>query len=78
MPVPAQEIPGDLMSHDAEFQRLAQEHSRYDEQLQQLTRQTYLNSEDLLLEAHLKKMKLRLKDQMQIMIARNRKGNHLR
>ncbi|HEV2489885.1 MAG TPA: YdcH family protein [Candidatus Acidoferrales bacterium] len=78
MQIPAQEIPGDLMAHDAEFQRLAQEHSRYDEQLQQITRQTYLNSEDILLEAQLKKIKLRLKDQMQLMIARNRKGNHLR
>lgn len=72
MPVPAQEIPGDLTAHDQEFQRLAQEHSRYEQQLQQLTRQTYLSSEDILLESQLKKMKLRLKDQMQMLIARRR------
>lgn len=78
MPVPAQEIPGDLMAHDAEFQRMAQEHFQYDQQLQQLTRQTYLSSEDILLETHLKKLKLRLKDQMQLMIARWRNGKHPR
>ena len=78
MPVPAQEIPGDLMAHDAEFQKLAQEHSRYDQQLQQLTRQPYLSSEDILLESQLKKIKLRLKDQMQQLVARQRKGSQPR
>jgi uncharacterized protein YdcH (DUF465 family) len=78
MPVPAQEIPGDLMAHDAEFQKLALEHSRYDQQLQQLTRQPYLSSEDILLESQLKKIKLRLKDQMQQLVARQRKGSQPR
>jgi hypothetical protein len=76
MPVPAQEIPGDLMPYETEFQQLAQEHSRYDQQLQQLTKQPYLSSEDILLESQLKKIKLRLKDQMQRLIARQRKGSH--
>ena len=78
MPVPAQEIPGDLMAHDAEFQRLAQEHNQYEEQLKQLNRQTYLSSEDILLKSQLKKMKLRLKDQMQLLIARHRAGSRPR
>lgn len=78
MPVPAQEIPGDLMAYDAEFQRLAQEHSQYDLQLQQLTKQPYLSSEDILLESQLKKIKLRLKDQMQLMITRRRNGSNAR
>lgn len=72
MPLTAQEIPGDLMSNE-EFRRLAQQHSQYEEQLQQLTRQTYLSSEDILLEGQLKKMKLRLKDQMQQLMAHRRR-----
>jgi len=73
MPETAQEIPGDLMSNDEQFRTLAQEHSRYEEQLHQLTRQPYRSSEDMLLEIQIKKMKLRLKDQMQQLIARRRR-----
>ncbi|HEV2305818.1 MAG TPA: YdcH family protein [Candidatus Acidoferrales bacterium] len=73
MPLTAQDIPGDLMSSNEEFRKLAQEHSRYEQQLQQLTRQPYLSSEDILLEVQLKKMKLRLKDQMQQLIAHRRR-----
>lgn len=69
----SQDIPGDLMSTSEEFRNLAQEHSQYEEQLHQLTRQPYLSSEDILLEAQLKKQKLRLKDQMQQLIARRRR-----
>lgn len=67
------DIPGDLMSTSEEFRTLAQEHSRYEEQLHQLTQQPYLSSEDILLEGQLKKLKLRLKDQMQQLIARRRR-----
>jgi uncharacterized protein YdcH (DUF465 family) len=73
MPLTAQDIPGDLMSSNEEFRKLAQEHSRYEQQLQQLTRQPYLSSEDILLEGQLKKLKLRLKDQMQQLIAHRRR-----
>ena len=77
MPVSAQENPGDLMAHDEQFQKLAQEHSRYEEQLKQLTQQIYLSAEDILLESQLKKVKLRLKDQMQQLIVLRRKGSIL-
>ncbi|MGB6483979.1 MAG: YdcH family protein [Candidatus Acidiferrales bacterium] len=72
MTLTSQDIPGELMSTNEEFRNLAQEHSRYEEQLHQLTRQPYLSSEDILLEVQLKKMKLRLKDQMQQLVARRR------
>ena len=68
------DIRGTLMSGDAEFQRLAEEHSRYENQLQQLQKQPYLSSEDLLLESNLKKLKLQVKDRMEILIARHRQG----
>ncbi|MFZ0213992.1 MAG: YdcH family protein [Candidatus Acidiferrales bacterium] len=78
MAVTAQDVPGDLMSTDEEFRKLAQAHSQYEQQLHQLTRQTYLSSEDILLEAQLKKHKLRLKDQMQQLIARRRRETSTR
>ncbi|MFZ0335329.1 MAG: DUF465 domain-containing protein [Candidatus Acidiferrales bacterium] len=73
MTLTSRDIPGELMSSNEEFRNLAQEHSQYEEQLHQLTRQPYLSSEDLLLEAQLKKLKLRLKDQMQQLVARRRR-----
>ncbi|MHB8754303.1 MAG: YdcH family protein [Candidatus Acidiferrales bacterium] len=75
MPATAQEIPGDPVSNDAEFCKLAQEHSRYEEQLHQLTRQPYVSSEDIILEAQIKKLKLRIKDQMQQLLARRRRAS---
>ena len=58
-----------VVAGDLEFQRLAQEHSRYEAQLQQLCTTPYLSAEDILLEAELKKMKLRVKDQMERRLA---------
>jgi uncharacterized protein YdcH (DUF465 family) len=58
-----------VVAGDPEFQRLAQEHSRYEAQLQQLCTTPYLSAEDILLEAELKKMKLRVKDQMERRLA---------
>ena len=73
MTLTSRDIPGELMSSNEEFRNLAQEHSKYEEQLHQLTRQPYLSSEDLLLESQLKKLKLRLKEQMQQLVARRRR-----
>lgn len=55
----------EFLTRDSEFQRLSQEHSRYEAELDQLSSSPYLSSEALLLEAKLKKMKLRVKDEMQ-------------
>ncbi len=51
-------------SHD-EFLRLAQEHTQYSERLESLTQRRYLTDDEKLEEVRLKKLKLRLKDQMQ-------------
>ena len=58
--------PGDplLTGHD-EFQRLVQEHSQYSQRLESLTEKRYLTDDEKLEEVRLKKLKLRLKDQMQ-------------
>jgi uncharacterized protein YdcH (DUF465 family) len=54
-----------LASHD-EFRRLAQEHSRYAQQLDVLTEKRYLTEDEKMEEVRLKKLKLRLKDQMEL------------
>jgi uncharacterized protein YdcH (DUF465 family) len=59
------EIREQLLHTDSEFQKLAEEHSRYSTLLNELARSPYLNAEDLNLEAELKKAKLRLKDEME-------------
>ena len=53
-----------LTSHE-EFRRLVQEHSQYSQRLESLTQKRYLTEDEKLEEVRLKKLKLRLKDQMQ-------------
>ncbi len=71
MPISPQEIRERLIATDAEFQRLAQEHSRYEAQLEQLSKAPYLSSEDIIRQSTLKKLKLRVKDEMEQLIARH-------
>ena len=59
-----------LLDTDAEYQRLAEQHSRYEAELQKLSATPYLNSEDLLEEIKLKKMKLYCKDEMERIASR--------
>jgi hypothetical protein len=47
------------------FQQLVQEHSQYSQRLESLTQKRYLTEDEKLEEVRLKKLKLRLKDQMQ-------------
>jgi len=71
MPLSTHEVRQSLLDQDAEFRRLAEEHSRCESQLKQILEQSYLSSEDLIQETNLKKLKLRLKDQMELMVARH-------
>jgi uncharacterized protein YdcH (DUF465 family) len=59
-----------LLDTDADYRRLAEQHSKYDAELQKLTTAPYLSSEDLLEEIKLKKMKLYCKDEMERIAAR--------
>jgi uncharacterized protein YdcH (DUF465 family) len=54
-----------LLDTDAEYQRLAEQHAKYEAALKELTSDPYLNSEHLLEEIKLKKMKLHCKDEME-------------
>jgi uncharacterized protein YdcH (DUF465 family) len=62
----AQRAPRDiLLETDADYQRLAEQHSKYEAELQRISVAPYLSSEDLLEEIKLKKMKLHCKDEME-------------
>jgi len=54
-----------LASHE-EFRRLASEHNLYSQRLHSLIEKRYLTEDEKLEEVRLKKLKLRVKDQMQL------------
>jgi len=59
-----------LLDADAEYKRLVEQHSKYEEELQRISKAPYLSSEDLLEEIKLKKMKLHCKDEMERIASR--------
>jgi len=71
MPITTEDIRQSLLARDSEYRRLAEEHSRCESQLEQILKSPYLSSDDLIQEATLKKLKLRLKDQMELIVARH-------
>ena len=59
-----------LLVTDADYQRLFEQHEKYDSELQRILKEPYLSSEDLLEEIKLKKMKLHCKDEMERIASR--------
>jgi uncharacterized protein YdcH (DUF465 family) len=76
MPTTTHDIRQSLLMEDPEFRSLVEEHSRCESRLEEIINSAYLSSEDLLQEATLKKIKLRLKDQMESILARHRRLPH--
>jgi uncharacterized protein YdcH (DUF465 family) len=69
------EIKAHLMATSDEFRALAQEHAQFHKQLEALEAKHHLTHEDEMEEHRLKKQKLRLKDQMNAILARHRTQN---
>ncbi|MFZ3211238.1 MAG: DUF465 domain-containing protein [Terriglobales bacterium] len=54
-----------LMANHEEFRQLVVEHTQYSQRLECLTQKRFLSEDEKLEEVRLKKLKLRLKDQME-------------
>jgi uncharacterized protein YdcH (DUF465 family) len=67
-----EELKAHLMATHEEFQRLAQQHSEYAKQLDALEKLPHLTDEQQFEETRIKKMKLRLKDQMEAILSHYR------
>ena len=59
-----------LLASSDEFRKLADEHSNYSQRLESLSAKKYLSEEEKIEEIRLKKLKLRLKDEMETFQAR--------
>ena len=68
MSTPTEAIREQLMAGNEEYQRLREEHTRYASQLDQLNSKHYLSEQEKLEEVRLKKLKLRVKDQMESLV----------
>ena len=69
-------IQDDLIANHEEFRRLAQEHKQYAQRLDSLIQKRYLSEDEKVEEVRLKKLKLRLKDQMEIIEQQYRRQAH--
>ena len=68
----SEEIKAHLMSTNDEFRTLATQHHDYAEKLDQLETLSHLTEEQEMEEHRLKKLKLRLKDQMEAIMSQYR------
>lgn len=66
-----------LLAGNEEFRRLVTEHSQYSQRLDSLIQKRFLSEDEKIEEVRLKKLKLRLKDQMESLEQqfRNRNNN---
>ena len=60
-----------LIANNEEFRRLVSEHSQYSQRLDSLTQKRFLSEDEKIEEVRLKKLKLRLKDQIQQILDSN-------
>ena len=65
-----------LIANNTEFQRLVHEHSQYAQRLDSLTQKRFLTEDEKIEEVRLKKLKLRLKDQMERLEQQFRASGH--
>jgi uncharacterized protein YdcH (DUF465 family) len=74
MPTDFEELKQRLLQTDEEFRQLATLHHDLDEKIHTLTRRNYLSEPEQVEESTLKKRKLQLKDQMEMILRRHSHG----
>ena len=67
-----EELKAHLMATSEEFRTLAAQHSELHQKLEALEAKSHLTDEEQIEEVRLKKQKLRVKDQMNALLARSR------
>lgn len=68
-----------LMRDDANYRRLAHKHEEYEKRLEELRSRTFLSDDEKLEEVNVKKLKLRVKDEMETLVrVRNESGKTVR
>ena len=72
MGITQDDLKAHLMETNEEFRRLALEHCEYSKKLDELASRSYLTPEEQIEEVRIKKIKLRLKDQMEGIMSRYR------
>jgi uncharacterized protein YdcH (DUF465 family) len=72
MPNDFEELKRQLLQSDEQYRQLATRHHDLDEQIHNLTDRPYLTQPEQLEEVRLKKVKLRVKDQMENILRRHR------
>jgi len=65
---PTEAVRETLMANNPEYRRLREEHVRYASQLDLLAAKNFLTEAEKLEEVRLKKLKLRAKDQMELLV----------
>ncbi len=68
MSTPTEAVRDQLMAQNEQYRRLLEEHARYKVQLNQLSAKTRLSDQEQAEEIRLKKLKLRVKDQMELLV----------
>ena len=66
-----------LLAENDQFRKLVTEHSQYSQRLDSLTQKRFLSEDEKIEEVRLKKLKLRLKDQMEHLEREFRRSNHV-
>jgi uncharacterized protein YdcH (DUF465 family) len=71
MPTDFEELKQQLLQSDEEFRQLVTQHHDLDEKIHTLTTRHYLSEPEQLEESTLKKRKLQLKDQMELILRKH-------
>jgi len=65
---PTEAVRDELMARNEEYRRLRDQHTQYASQLNLLAAKNFLTEEEKVEEVRLKKLKLRAKDQMELLV----------
>ena len=68
MSTPTEAVRDELMAKNEEYRRLREQHTQYAFQLNLLAAKNFLTEDEKVEEVRLKKLKLRAKDQMELLV----------